>query len=59
MKTNRATELSIKQLENEIKKVEAFVEYNKIIGGVPGGYEEVLAELKAKIREQKINLILN
>ena len=59
MKTNIQTKVAINRLENEIKKIEGFIEFFNITGEGPCGYIERLAELKAKIRQYKINSILN
>ncbi len=60
MFSNTGIKIAIVRLENEIKKIEGFIEHQKITDDdTAPSYIELLAELKAKIREYKIDLIFS
>jgi hypothetical protein len=57
-KDKETSKLKLLRINCEIQKIEGFIKYNEIIGKEPGFYAEMLADLKIKARDLKLEQIL-
>jgi hypothetical protein len=57
-KDKETSKLKLLRINCEIQKIEGFIKYNNIIGEGPGSYDEILADLKMKARDLKLEQIL-